>query len=431
MAYTVKAGDTLYGLYGPNWKTLSGYTGDPTKLQIGTQLPDLPIKQSGATYTTSLITNPTTTIKTANPVSLTPDTSSNQATLANWTAQQDQYQGLIDSITKQTEAAQKSTQENQKWYQVNKPETVDVNQIRSDAFSQAGIDPNVYYADRKADLAELQSLNDQYTTLEEQKQMEIAAIEAQPMAQDFITGKVSQAEKNANIRLNTLASKINNKQAIISLKQNDFNSAQSYANTAINQALQVYDINYQQVKDTYTMNQDIIDSMGTQAQQTFTNALSLIEMQKSDEEARMNRAWEAIKAGAQGITLDSTDEEIANAMGTIPQTITTSTEKNIFTQTQLNKGAAAIRVPIAEFSGLDNDTKNFIINNSSVITKMYSTIDEAKTTKEKLSDILDVISGQTSLPDYVKTILMEYAKSVFPKETPSNFKWYNPTTWFK
>lgn len=37
--YTVKGGDTLSGLYGSNWQSLSGYTGDPTKLQIGTKLP--------------------------------------------------------------------------------------------------------------------------------------------------------------------------------------------------------------------------------------------------------------------------------------------------------------------------------------------------------------------------------------------------------
>ena len=42
MAYTVKKGDTLSKLYGSNWKQLSGYTGDPTKLQIGAQLNDLP-----------------------------------------------------------------------------------------------------------------------------------------------------------------------------------------------------------------------------------------------------------------------------------------------------------------------------------------------------------------------------------------------------
>jgi hypothetical protein len=36
---SVEAGDTLSGIYGADWKKLSGYTGDPTKLQIGTVLP--------------------------------------------------------------------------------------------------------------------------------------------------------------------------------------------------------------------------------------------------------------------------------------------------------------------------------------------------------------------------------------------------------
>ena len=33
--YTAEEGDTLYGLYGDDWQSKSGYTGDPTKLQIG------------------------------------------------------------------------------------------------------------------------------------------------------------------------------------------------------------------------------------------------------------------------------------------------------------------------------------------------------------------------------------------------------------
>ena len=35
----IERGDTLWNIYGANWKQLSGYTGDPTKLQIGTILP--------------------------------------------------------------------------------------------------------------------------------------------------------------------------------------------------------------------------------------------------------------------------------------------------------------------------------------------------------------------------------------------------------
>lgn len=35
----VQPGDTLWGIYGPNWKQMSGYTGDPRRLQPGTVLP--------------------------------------------------------------------------------------------------------------------------------------------------------------------------------------------------------------------------------------------------------------------------------------------------------------------------------------------------------------------------------------------------------
>ncbi len=38
----VELGDTLSGIYGSDWKALSGYTGDPTKLQPGTILPAKP-----------------------------------------------------------------------------------------------------------------------------------------------------------------------------------------------------------------------------------------------------------------------------------------------------------------------------------------------------------------------------------------------------
>jgi hypothetical protein len=33
--YTAEKGDTLWGLYGKDWREKSGYEGDPTKLQIG------------------------------------------------------------------------------------------------------------------------------------------------------------------------------------------------------------------------------------------------------------------------------------------------------------------------------------------------------------------------------------------------------------
>ena len=42
VGYIVKAGDTLYDLYGDDWKILSGYTGDPSQLKVGTVLNNFP-----------------------------------------------------------------------------------------------------------------------------------------------------------------------------------------------------------------------------------------------------------------------------------------------------------------------------------------------------------------------------------------------------
>jgi len=57
----VEKGDTLSGIYGANWRTLSGYTGDPTKLQVGTILPAKP----GGSVSAPTITNPYDTTKFA------------------------------------------------------------------------------------------------------------------------------------------------------------------------------------------------------------------------------------------------------------------------------------------------------------------------------------------------------------------------------
>jgi hypothetical protein len=68
MAYTVKAGDTLSGLYGADWRNLSGYQGDPTKLQIGTKLNDIPNKPlsindaQGSTFVPDTSLNPAMTM---------------------------------------------------------------------------------------------------------------------------------------------------------------------------------------------------------------------------------------------------------------------------------------------------------------------------------------------------------------------------------
>lgn len=72
---TVKPGDTLYGLYGPNWKALSGYTGDPSKLKVGTILP-APTTGTGASTSAAAETQAIVDAKYADAASKNPVISS-------------------------------------------------------------------------------------------------------------------------------------------------------------------------------------------------------------------------------------------------------------------------------------------------------------------------------------------------------------------
>ena len=48
----IEQGDTLYDIYGSDWKNLSGYSGDPTNLQIGTVLPGVTPQDPVSTIST-------------------------------------------------------------------------------------------------------------------------------------------------------------------------------------------------------------------------------------------------------------------------------------------------------------------------------------------------------------------------------------------
>ena len=84
----IESGDTLYGIYGSNWKELSGYTGDPTKLQVGAILPAVkgkePEKKQEKTKETPKETPEETTEET-------PEEKPKEKTTPKWLAENEQY----------------------------------------------------------------------------------------------------------------------------------------------------------------------------------------------------------------------------------------------------------------------------------------------------------------------------------------------------
>jgi hypothetical protein len=389
---------------------------------IQAQIPTLTANVNAVTSAkTGLITQPTAPINNANP---TPSPVLGQTASTGYTAGQlvkdetaTEAQTAAMKYAADAEAKYQAALSNQKLWETNKPSAPDINKITQDTFSQFGIIPQDYVAERKVQLAEIQSLEKQYVDTNARYETYKANIEQQFLPESLGQKKLSYNEKLANIELGKIQSQVQYKQSAMALQQGDFKMAAELAQNSISNALKQYDIEYQQASDTYNTYKDVIDAIPG-GQQAFQNSMAVIEQ---------NRADAAAKLDAQNILSQISDRNNY----TIGSQTTPGTTK-LFTQTQLNKGAAAIRIPIEKFVSLDEDTKNFTINNSSVITKMYGLIDEAKNSGEKLQDVFETIKTQTSLPNFIRDELMKYAMSIFPNgiEVVKDFKWYNPLTWF-
>ena len=81
----IESGDTLYGIYGSNWKELSGYTGDPTKLQVGAILPAVKGKEPEKKQEKTPEETPEETTEE------TPEEKPKEKTTPKWLAENEQY----------------------------------------------------------------------------------------------------------------------------------------------------------------------------------------------------------------------------------------------------------------------------------------------------------------------------------------------------
>lgn len=97
-------------------------------------------------------------------------------------------------------------------------------------------------------------------------------------------------------------------------------------------------------------------------------------------------------------------------------TKTVPSNKKLFTQTQLNKGAATARRPLNDFMTFDDDTKNYFISNASDVNAKYKIIEKAKANEENPTELEAEISD-SSLPAEVKNSLVSYLWTVFPRPT--------------
>lgn len=223
----VEAGDTLYGIYGANWRQLSGYTGDPTKLAVGTLLPGVATSQQKAPTvpTQQQALNPA-----QNPNVPTPAPQQNNSGL---TLKQQMEKGLIpwddNAIAAENNriAAGNGT--------LFKAPSIDVQSIYNKALET----PEYKAALSKVDEvnAKIKSLTDAYNTA-------LANEENNPFySAATLQGKIDKIDKK--YRNDILAQ---NQQ--LALAQDAVNTIKANATTNLNMALKQYDIQTQQYQQS-------------------------------------------------------------------------------------------------------------------------------------------------------------------------------------
>lgn len=260
---------------------------------------------------------------------------------------------------------------------------------RAEAQRETGINPREYFAEQRASLAELETLNETYNAEVARKDAAIARIQDNAVGalQSGIDSEVARTERDYSIRLNQQASNINAKTALMEAREGNYAEAQKFINDAVDNATADLKHNVDLYKTFYDANQDQIDKLDTKYSSALKDAMTTAEKEYDDQHEEKkevgNLLIEYPKAGINiGDDLITAQNKASiylrmnpaeSGSGTGPGTgVDESGYK--FTSTQLNKGASNAGLPFEEFSALSGDIKNFYVQLSKTNAQELNTL---------------------------------------------------------
>jgi len=223
---TIKKGDTLYGLYGPNWKALSGYTGDPKKLQIGTVLP---APSGGAPSAPALAANLNQVQQNLNAVQ-------NQ-TFTNYKAPDaPQVQTTTQILADVKGSGLLPTGQ--------APQAPSLVDTYGNLIKEKGVE---------AIQASITDLKAQQDELAAQLRVNVAAERGKPVATNVIEGRISEQQRASNEqydfvsrqlsrKTDELNSALGNIKTIMDLTQTDYSNASASYNRQFDQAISTFNL---------------------------------------------------------------------------------------------------------------------------------------------------------------------------------------------
>lgn len=242
-------------------------------------------------------------------------------------AQQKQTQGFLDSLMKSKSPGQ----------------------VRADAEAETGIAPQEYFAEQKAQIAEIDSLNKEYNELIAQRDEQIAALEGQGrgIPLDLLDNQRARIERNAAPRINQVSANINSKAAILEASQGRFAEAQNYVNNAVNAATEELNYNFKLFQTFYDINQDSINRLDAKYQDAFKGALGAAEAAYTTAYDEKNRIGELmLKYPNAGISINDSLDKAYGKAGVPRSSGTTLTDAVLSGLTNLNDLTASDRAEV-------------------------------------------------------------------------------------
>jgi hypothetical protein len=150
---------------------------------------------------------------------------------------------------------------------------------RSAEYEELGFDPTTYFAERKADIAEMESLYESYNAKVAERDNAVAGVEGVGMPQSWMDERKSVITNKYNAELNLMAAGINSKAAIMEAKQGNYNEARSLVDEAVSDYTADMKFQYSQFQEFMDLNQDFLDDLGEDYKNTL-NAVDSAMLQK-------------------------------------------------------------------------------------------------------------------------------------------------------
>lgn len=238
----------------------------------------------------------------------------------------------------------------------------------------------------------------------------------------IIRGQQAKTQRQYAIRQAGLAAELGAKSATLQAIQGNVSLANKLAKDAVDAELFDFKQELQDYTELFELNEDTINSLDEETRTLLEENRD--EVQRKLDEAREDKEKVAglmVDNPKAGVSISDTFEEaaqkVADAGGSLAARKEARLEEGVvdvgvFTDSQINKGASRAGIPIAEFSTLGADVKNFYVNapNGQIdtINETITDITNGKLDSTEEKELID----ESNLPGSVKLHLKKQIDAI-------------------